>query len=322
MKCFWIAHTCAVIFTLAGCGPATMEPPPRALPSPATQSPPPRVALPPASDGVDDRGTSGVEVSGETDRDRRFGEFVKKTAGGMLKAVAVGIERGNELRVELGEATAPEDTLPLTKGLLSGARKDFPGQPITVSVYDPTDEPILKALYEPEEGVRYEVAQSKDSPRRKSSSTRPGGDASTATRSAPRGGLSDKDRQFADWAMNKGGDYLRYVEADLERKGRLWFGITRRSSPKTSGPDQIAARRARTEFPRRELTATVFDPEGNGSAMRPSAATGTSSGSDDDDHVSRASSRQTLFVRGDDHAEMGLAGLQECRLRATEPGER
>ncbi len=263
MKRIWIAHTCAVIFTLAGCGPATMEPPPQALPSPTTQSPPPRVALPPASGGANDRGTSGVEVSGDTDRDRRFGEFVQKTAGGMLKAVAVGIERKNELRVELSEATAPEDTLPLTKGLLSGARKDFPGQPITVSVYDPTGEPILKAFYEPEEGVRYEVAQSKDSPRRKSSSTRPGGDASTATRSAPRGGLSDKDRQFADWAMNKGGDYLRYVEADLERKGRLWFGINRAVKPEdVPALTKSLLEGARTEFPRRELTATVFDPEG------------------------------------------------------------
>ena len=219
--------------------------------------------LPTASGGADDRGASGVEVSADTERDRRFGEFVREKSGGMLKAVAVGIERKNVLRVKLSEATAPEDTLPLTKSLLSGARKDFPGQPITVSVYDPTGEPILKALYEPEEGVRYEVAQSKDSPGRTTPSARPAGDASTATRSAPRGGLSDKDRQFADWAMNKGGDYLRYVEADLERKGRLWFGITRAVKP-----DDVPAltksllEGARTEFPRRELTATVFDPDG------------------------------------------------------------
>ncbi len=263
MKHIWIAHTCGLVFTLAGCGPATMEPPPRALPSPTTQSPPPRVALPPASGGSDVRGAASVQVSGETERDLRFGEFVKKTAGGMLKAVAVGLERKNVLQVELSEATAPEDTLPLTKGLLSGARKDFPGQPITVSVYDPSGEPILKALYEPEEGVRYEVAQSKDSPRRTASTARASGDASKATRSAPRGGLSDKDRQFADWAMNKGGDYLRYVEADLERKGRLWFGITRAVKP-----DDVPAltksllEGARTEFPSRQLTATVFDPEG------------------------------------------------------------
>jgi len=263
MKCVWISHACALVFTLAGCGPATMEPPPRALPSPTTQSPSPRVTLPTASGRADDRGGADVEVSADTDRDRRFGEFVKKTAGGMLKAVAVGIERKNVLRVELGEATAPEDTLPLTKSLLSGARKDFPGQPITVSVYDPTGEPILKALYEPEEGVRYEVAHSKGSPGRISPPAQPGGEAKTATRSVPRGGLSDKDRQFADWAMKKGGDYLRYVEADLERKGRLWFGITRAVKP-----DDVPAltksllEGARTEFPRRELTATVFDPDG------------------------------------------------------------
>lgn len=256
MKRYWIAHTCGLVFTLAGCGPATMEPPPRALPSPTTQSPPSRE--------TDHRGVAGIEVSADTERDRRFGEFVRKTAGGMLKAVAVGIERKNVLRVELSEATAPEDTLPLTKGLLNGARKDFPGQPITVSVYDPSGEPILKALYEPEEGVRYEVAQSKDSPRRSTSSARPGGDASTTARSAPRGGLSDKDRQFADWAMNKGGDYLRYVEADLERKGRLWFGITRAVKPAdVPALTKSLLEGARTEFPRRELTATVFDPDGD-----------------------------------------------------------
>ena len=240
-----------------------MEPPPRALPSPTTQSPPPRVALPPASGGADVRGAASVQVSGDTERDLRFGEFVKKTAGGMLKDVAVGLERKNVLQVELSEATAPEDTLPLTKGLLGGARKDFPGQPITVSVYDPTGEPILKAFYEPEEGVRYEVAQSKDSPKRAASKARAAGDTSTAARSAPRGGLSDKDRQFADWAMNKGGDYLRYVEADLDRKGRLWFGITRAVKPAdVPGLTKSLLEGARTEFPSRALTATVFDPEG------------------------------------------------------------
>ena len=91
--------------------------------------------------------------------------------------------------------------------------------PITVSVYDPTGEPILKAFYEPQEGVRYEVAQTKDSPRRTVASARPGVGATTAPRSAPRGGLSDKDRKFADWAMTKGGDYLRWLSAGLFNAG-------------------------------------------------------------------------------------------------------
>ena len=257
MKRIRIASTGILILALAGCGPATMEPPPRALPSPTSQSRP-------ASGGADDRGGSVVEMSADTERDRRFGEFVRETAGGMIKAVAVGIERKNVLRVELSEATAPEDTLPLTKSLLSGARKDFPDQPITVSVYDPSGEPILKALYEPGEGVRYEVAQSRDNPGRSPTPpVRPAGDGSTAYRQVPRGGLSDKDREFADWAMNKGGDYLRYVEADLERKGRLWFGITRAVKP-DDVPDLTKSllEGARTEFPRKVLTATVFDPEG------------------------------------------------------------
>jgi hypothetical protein len=223
------------------------------LPSPTTQAP----------DGARDRGAHGVEVSADTEHDRRFGEFVREKSGGMIKSVSVSLERKNVLRVELSEATAPEDTLPMAKSLLSGARKDYPDQPITVAVYDPTGAFIMKALYEPEEGVRYEVAPSKDSPGLTTTSTRPAGDAGTASRSAPRGGLSDKDRKFADWAMSKAGDYLRYVEADLENKGRLWFGVTRAVKP-----DDVPAltksllEGARTEFPRRELSATVFDPDG------------------------------------------------------------
>jgi len=204
-----------------------------------------------------------VELSSDTERDRRFGEFVQEKSGGMIKAVSVALKRKNILRVEVSEATAPEDTLPLARSLLSGARKESPDQPITIVVYDPSGAFIMKALYEPEEGVRYEVAQSKDSPGLTTPSTRPAGDASNTSRSTPRGGLSDKDRQFADWAMSKAGDYLRYLEADLEREGRLWFGITRAVKP-DDVPDLTRSllEGARTEFPGRELTATVFDPDG------------------------------------------------------------
>src|SRR3954467_8997412 len=103
MKRIWIAPLCALAFSLAGCGAATMEPPPQALPSPTTPSSPSRV-----SGGADGRGTSGVELTSDTTHDRRFGEFVREKAGGMIKAVSVSLERKNVLRIEMSEATAPE----------------------------------------------------------------------------------------------------------------------------------------------------------------------------------------------------------------------
>jgi len=63
--------------------------------------------------------------------------------------------------------------------------------------------------------------------------------------------------------MDKGRDLLRYVEADLDRHGRLWFGVTDKVAPdEVRVLTQSLLEGARTEFPRRELTATVFDPQG------------------------------------------------------------
>ena len=56
---------------------------------------------------------------------------------------------------------------------------------------------------------------------------------------------------------------LRYVEADLERHGRLWFGITREVKPADVRPlTQSLLEGARKEFPSGDLVATVFDPDG------------------------------------------------------------
>jgi hypothetical protein len=76
-------------------------------------------------------------------------------------------------------------------------------------------------------------------------------------------GTTASDRKFAEWAYNKGHKFLRYVQADLNRSGRLWFGVTG-----NVGPDEVSAltksilKGARIEFPGRNLTAKVFDPEG------------------------------------------------------------
>jgi len=203
---------------------------------------------------------SKAEISFETEKDRRFAEFVAKTTGDMVQKIAVGIDRDGIMRVQVGKATAPEDTLPLTKSLLAGARKDFPNKPITLSVFDPDGEPILKAHYRPEDGVRYEVVRgSADGHTEK---TKPTDQVNTAQASA-KSGTTEKDRKFAEWAKAKGQPYLRYVQADLERTGRVWFGITKEVQPKDVGDlTKSLLQGAHTEFPRRELTATVFDPEG------------------------------------------------------------
>src|SRR6478735_552644 len=54
---------------------------------------------------------SSAEVSFETEKDRRFAEFVAKTSGAMVRKLAVGIDRDGIMRVQLGQSAAPEDTL-------------------------------------------------------------------------------------------------------------------------------------------------------------------------------------------------------------------
>jgi hypothetical protein len=212
-----------------------------------------------------DRSTSDrpqAEISFQTERDQQFANFVAKTAGEMIAKVAVGLEKSGTMRIQLGKSTSPEDTLPLTKSLLAGARKEFPGKSISISVFDPQAEPILKANYRPGEGVHYEVVRDgaegpEASPKNSNPSTGPAKGGSIQS------GTTEKDRQFAAWAKTKGEPFLRYVQADLERSGRLWVGITSDVKPKDV-PELTKSllQGARTEFPRQELTATVFDPEG------------------------------------------------------------
>jgi len=206
----------------------------------------------------------------ESGRDRRFEAFVRRSAGTMVSDVAVEGER--HLKVKVGESVSPEETLPLTKSLLAGARKDFPGELITVAVYDPAGHPILRARYRPEHGVDYEVVHSKgrdahEFSHKNGSAPAVGTPGTPGVPShempLPRGGKTEKDRKFAEWAEQHGHDYLRFVESDVEEHGRLWFGVT-----KAVKPDDVPAltksllEGAHKEFPRRELTATVFDPDG------------------------------------------------------------
>jgi hypothetical protein len=250
----------AILTAIAGCNPAV--PPPATVPDrPAYQveRPAEPVSTPRAERPVAQAGTP--EVSYDTERDRVFADFLRAKSGGMLRKAAVGLERKGELKVELDQSVAPDDTLPLTKSLMAGARKDFPDRPITLSVYDPAGEPILKAYFRPGHGVKYQIAHEGGSrtAEPKEEAPPPSGPGDVLARS----GVTENDRKFAAWANEHGRAYLRYVEADLERHGRLWFGVTPEVKP-ADVPDLTKSllEGAHKEFPGKELVATVFDPEG------------------------------------------------------------
>jgi len=196
----------------------------------------------------------------ETDKDRRFADFLKDRSGGMVRQAAVGIERSGKLRVQVARSVSPDDALPLTKSILAGARNDFPHKAFTLSVYDPQGEPILRAHADSEGGVRYQVVhEAGDTHASDSRPPAPG----AARDPLARPGRSAADQEFAAWAEDHGRKYLRYVQADLERNGRLWFGVTRDVKP-GDVPDLTRSllEGAHKAFPRKEITATVFDPVG------------------------------------------------------------
>jgi hypothetical protein len=203
------------------------------------------------------------EVSWDTERDRSFAEFLRVKSGAMIRKAAVGIERRGDLRIELDQSVAPEDTLPLTKSILAGARKDFPDRPITLSVYDPAGAPILKARYRPGQGVHYQIAHGGPDAQKREAGRPAEPSGSEAADPLARSGVTEADRKFAAWAEEHGRAFLRYVQADLERHGRLWFGVTRDVKP-ADVPELTKSllQGAQKEFPRRDLVATVFDPEG------------------------------------------------------------
>jgi hypothetical protein len=182
----------------------------------------------------------------------------------MIREASVGIEKEGLVQVVLDRSVAPDDTLALTKSVMAGARNDFPDRSINLVVFDPLRQPILKARYRPGQGVRYEITHDRpDASRRGESESapptvRPGRDDPLA-----RSGVTEADRKFANWAEEHGKAYLRYVEADLEHHGRLWFGVSREVRP-ADVPELTRSllEGARKEFPRGDLVASVFDPEG------------------------------------------------------------
>jgi hypothetical protein len=250
------------LLAAAGCGGFGVGEPPARAPETA----PYEVRRPvlPAADrddrGGDPEAPARAEVSWDTERDGRFARFLQEKSGGMIRKAAVGIENRGTLRVEISRAVEPEDTLTLTRSLMAGARNDFPDRPITLSLYDPQGKPILKARYRPGHGVSYQIAHQPGGDRRPDEAP---GNAGKADDAIARGGVTERDQKFAAWAEDHGRPLLRYVEADLDRHGRLWFGITRDVKPADVRPlTQSLLQGARKEFPDRELVATVFDPDG------------------------------------------------------------
>lgn len=252
----------ALLLGLCGCNPSAVEAPPPPATGGYYREAPSRNQAPAPAPSREAEATRDLipkdrlehpRYSWETAADERFAEFLKTRSGGMIRQAAVGLEKSGKLRVQVDSAVAPDDTLPLTKSILAGARKDFAGKAFTLSVYDPAGEPILRAHVDPDRGVRYQVVEQ-------------GVKSAPATPSAakPTGaGASDRDRKFAEWAERSGKDYLRYLEADLEKNGRLWFGVTKEVKP-ADVPELTKSilEGARAEFPRREIVATVFDPDG------------------------------------------------------------
>ncbi len=252
-----IVAGCLALLTLPGCLPTPAEPPVA----------PPSVSRPAERNYPAPSSPSRADVSWDTDRDKTYAEFLRDHSAGMIKKAAVGIENKGLLRIELDRSVAPDDTLDLTKSLMAGARRDFPDRPITLAVFDPGGQPILKARFKPGQGVQYQIAHEPAGEARRGDGEGPsGGSSAPAARPADplsRSGVTEADRKFAAWAEDHGKSYLRYVEADLERHGRLWFGVSREVKP-GDVPDLTRSllEGARKEFPRGELVANVFDPEG------------------------------------------------------------
>jgi hypothetical protein len=260
-----------VLVALTGCDSSQTAVLPEPTEAPRVRTVPDALPAPSrtAGDGIPPDRQKNPRDTWDTARDRRFAEFLRDTAGDMIRQSTVGLEKKGRLRVQLSRGADPEDTLDLTKSILAGARKDFPDQAITEWVYDPDGALILKAQYEPGQGVRYQLAEGEPGAANQARSSRPEprrsapATADSASEAVGKGGVTTRDRKFSAWAEDHGRAYLRYVEADLETNGRLWIGLT-----DAVEPDDVRTltasllKGAQTEFPGRTLSATVFDPHG------------------------------------------------------------
>ncbi len=256
----------AALALVAGCNQTATEPRQAPVESrssattgvPASRTEPGRDVIPPSRQ-------ENPKFSFDTENDRRFADFLREKSAGMVRQAAVGVDRAGKLRIQLDRSVSPDETLPLTKSILAGAHKDFPGKAFVLSIYDPQGEPVLRARVNAEGSTRYEVVHDEGGGGGGGTRTASGGGQVGLDSADPlaRSGRTEADRKFAAWAEDHGRSYLRYVQADLERNGRLWFGVTREVKP-ADVPDLTKSllEGAHREFPRQEILATVFDPSG------------------------------------------------------------
>lgn len=249
---------CFALIALGGCSARTDQPASSRSDQSAEARP---IPSSPRRDVIPPDRQEHPKYSYDTEKDRRFADFLRDNSGGMVRQAAVGVERSGKVRIQLDRTASPDDTLPLTKSIVSGARKDFPGRAFILSVYDPEGAPILRARVADDGDVRYEVAHDEGEKAASPRDASPG--SGPATDPLARPGRTEADRKFAAWAEDHGRKYLRYVQADLERHGRLWFGVTRDVRP-DDVPDLTRSllEGAHREFPAKDIVATVFDPSG------------------------------------------------------------
>lgn len=256
-------YAIAAVFAIlagAGCNPMATEAPPRPRQAPVEA----RRPAPPAPGPTASRPAGGFEMRADTPHDRVYAEYLRDKAGGMLRGARVGVERKQLVEVKLDRSVPPEDTRELTKSLLSGIRKEFPGKPFRLKVFDPNGKGILTATYDPETGVQLrrgtENRQSAEDHTASNAPPPPAPDPNSADPSEKTG----KDREFEKWALGKAHQYLRYVDANLDREGKVWLGVTKETRPgDVKDLTRSLLEGAQQEFPRRELVATVFDPNGD-----------------------------------------------------------
>lgn len=259
-----------LLLALGGCNPMadletkpTRTPPEARRPAEPAPPPAPEPAPPPAPAPTSTASKGGFEIKWDTARDRTYAEFLRDHSGGMLRGARVGVERKGLVEVKLDKSVPPDDTADLTRSLVKGIRKDFPDKKFRLKVYDPNGKAILTAHVDPNEGVDYQLAHNAKE-RTQSAADEPDRptESASASEASPKG-ETEKDREFARWALDHGKAYLRYVEADLEQSGRLWFGVTRQVKPAdVKGLTKSLLEGAQKAFPRRDLSATVFDPNG------------------------------------------------------------
>src|SRR4051794_27181350 len=115
----WMCCMAAVV--LGGCNTRAPGTAPRSSATPTAARPTPDS---PARDVIPRGRQENPQFSYDTEKDRRFAEFLREKSDGMVRQAAVGVEREGKLRIQVDRAVSPEETLPLTRSILAGARKD------------------------------------------------------------------------------------------------------------------------------------------------------------------------------------------------------